>query len=93
MQSERITFLTTPESKASIVAKAARRGISTGEYIRLAVENLPEETAEEEELAFIIGELVAAIPEMKASLERTTKRLETAIRESDRKLREAGLRK
>lgn len=93
MQSERITFLTTTEAKAALVARAARRGMSTGEYIRLAVENLPEETAEEEELALIVSELVAAVPEMKASLERTTERLETAIRESDRKLREAGLRK
>lgn len=92
MQSERITFLTSPEAKAAITAKAAQRGMSTGEYIRLAVENMPEETDEELELAALVGELVDAIPEMRASLERTAERIETAVRESDRKLREAGLR-
>ncbi len=89
MQSERITFLTTPEAKAAIMAKAAKRGISTGEYIRLAVDNLPEETAEEEELAALIGELAAAVPEMQDSLRRTAQRMEDTVAEVDRMLREA----
>lgn len=93
MQTARVTFLTTPESKAAIAARAAQRGMSTGEFIRLAVEAMPEESDEVEELALIVNELVSALPEMKERLERTSERLEAAIYESDRRLREAGIRK
>lgn len=93
MQTERVTFLTTPEAKAALAARAAARGISTGEYIRLAVENMPEESVEEQELMAIVGELVAAIPEMRASLERTAARIDESVANVDRKLRAAGVRK
>lgn len=93
MKNERVTFLTTPEAKAAIVARAAQRGMSTGEYIRLAVENMPEETEEEIELAALVDELVSAIPDMRASLERTTRLLESSQKEMARMMREAGVRK
>lgn len=93
MQTERVTFLTTPDAKAALTAKAAARGMSTGEYIRLAVENMPEETAEEMELAALVSELVSAMPEMRASLERTAQRMDDTVARVDRMLREAGVRK
>jgi hypothetical protein len=78
MQTERVTFLTSAEAKAALTAKAARRGMSTGEYIRLAVDNMPEESAEETELAALVAELAAAVPAMQASLERTAKTMQDA---------------
>ena len=94
MQTERVTFLTTPQGKAAIAARAAARGISVGEYVRRRVENDDEPAdGEEAELAAIVEELVAAIPEMKARLERTASLIEDAVNDSDRRLREAGVRK
>jgi len=93
MQSERVTFLTTPEGKAAIAARAARRGVSTGEFIRLAVENLPDDTAGEEELAALVNELVKSVPNIRASLERSTQKIESSITDVDQMLRQAGIRK
>jgi hypothetical protein len=94
MQTERVTFLTTPQGKAAIAARAAARGISVGEYVRRRVENDDEPTdGEEAELAAIVEELVAAIPDMKARLERAATLIEGAVNDSDRRLREAGVRK
>jgi hypothetical protein len=92
MQTERVTFLTTPEAKAALTARASARGLSTGEYIRLAVEAMPEETTEEMELAALVAELVSAVPEMRASLERTANRMDDTVAKVDRMLREAGVR-
>lgn len=94
MQTERVTFLTTPKAKAALAARAAARGISVGEYVRRKVENdNGSDDGEEAELAAIVEELVAAIPDMKARLERTRVLIEEAINDSDRRLRAAGVRK
>ncbi|MBB5697169.1 hypothetical protein [Sphingomonas yantingensis] len=93
MHTERVTFLATPALKATLTARAAAGGVSIGEYIRRKVEaDDPEETEAAAELAAIVGELVEAIPDMKARLERTASTIEAAIEDSDRRLREAGLR-
>ncbi len=94
MQTERVTFLTTPENKAALTARAAARGVSIAEYIRRKVENDDgEPDAEESELAAIVEELIAAVPEMRARLERSSSLIEDAIADSDRRLREAGVRR
>jgi KaiC/GvpD/RAD55 family RecA-like ATPase len=94
MQTERVTFLTTPEGKAVIAARAAARGISLGEYIRRKVEDENDaDDTDEAELVAVVEELTAAIPDMKARLERTAMLIEDAITDSDRRLREAGVRK
>jgi hypothetical protein len=92
-QSERVTFLATPALKATLVARATANGISIGEYIRRKVED-EDDGADEEaaELEMIVSELVDAIPDMKARLERTASMIEAAVEDSDRRLREAGLR-
>ena len=70
MQNARVTFLTTPDRKAAIEAKAASLGVSSGEYIRLAVDNFDRISAKEEvELAALAAELNAAVPAMRASLD------------------------
>jgi len=92
MKNERVTFLTTPEAKAAIVTRAARRGMSTGEYIRLAVENMPEEADEEAELAALVAQVNEALPTMRASIECMTETLRRTHEAVDRTLRSAGIR-
>ena len=91
-QSARVTVLMTPDKKAQIEADAARLGVSSGEYIRLAVEKF-DEADEEALLAAIAEELDAAVPRMIASLERSTAKLEAAHLHVDTILRELGIRK
>lgn len=93
MRTERVTFLTTPEAKAVITARAAQRGMSTGEFIRLAVETMPEETDEERELAALVAEVNEALPRMQDSIRHMTDALRRAHEEVDQTLRAAGIRK
>lgn len=94
MQSERVTFLTTPERKASIVARAAARGVSLGEYIRSKVEGEDDLTPEQEaELAVLVEEANKAIPQIATMLDNMSRTLRETHEEVDRMLREAGVRK
>ena len=93
MRTARVTVLMKPEEKAEMEANAARLGISSGEYIRLAVDNFDKPTAgEEAELTALVGEVNQAIPKMKASLEKTSKTLRKLLRENDAFFRERGIR-
>jgi len=93
MRSARVTVLMNPEEKAEMEANAARLGISSGEYIRLAVDNFDKPTAAEEaELAALVGEVNQAIPKMKASLEKTSKTVRKLLRENDAFFLERGIR-
>ncbi len=97
MQTERVTFLTSRESKAALDAFAASRGESVGNVVREATARYiaapREQGADEVELAMIAAELAAAVPQMQASLERTARRMEATLAEVDAKLRAAGLRR
>jgi molybdopterin converting factor small subunit len=84
----------TPEEKAALEKRAANRGVSSGEYIRLAVDNFEKVTDEQEaELAALVQELAAAGPKIRASLERSTRRINQTVKELDTMLRDAGVRK
>jgi hypothetical protein len=93
MQTERVTFLTSPDVKRAIAARAVNRGLSLGEYVRrraLDDDDLsPEDGAE---LATLVAEANAAIPKMQASLERTIATLEESSRKNDAFLRKMGIR-
>ena len=94
MRTERVTVLMKPEEKAAIEAKAAERGVSSGEYIRLAVDNFDRISAEEEaELAALVAEANDAIPKMQASLDRSIATLDATHKKVDTFLREVGVRK
>jgi hypothetical protein len=94
MQTERVTFLTSPEQKAALDAFAAQRGESVGNVVREATAKyISRAVDEEEQLAALVAELAAAVPEMRASLRRSAKKLEDAGREVDVMLRKAGVRK
>ena len=90
-QSARVTVLMTPGKKARIEADAALLGISSGEYIRLAVDNFLD-PAEEEMLKLMAEELNASVPRMIAKLDHSIATLEAAHVHVDGVLRELGLR-
>jgi uncharacterized coiled-coil protein SlyX len=94
MRTARMTVLMTDAEKAEIEADAARLGVSSGEYVRLAVDNFEMPTAAEEaELAALVAEVNIAIPKMRASLDRMCTRMEVLHEEMDSFLREKGIRK
>ncbi len=95
MQTERITFLTTPQNKAAIAARAAARGISTGEYIRRKIDDDDDEPTPEEEaeLAALVEQVNIAIPKMAASMDRMIATLESTHEEVDKFLRQQGIRR
>jgi Arc/MetJ-type ribon-helix-helix transcriptional regulator len=93
MKTARTTILMTPEEKAAIEKRAARRGVSCSEYIRLAVDKLEKGYDDDEaELAALVEEMNKAIPRIKASLDQTSKTLRKLQRENDAFFRERGIR-
>jgi hypothetical protein len=93
MKTARTTVLMTPEEKATLEQRAASRGVSSGEYIRLAVDNFEKISDDQEaELAALAAELKAAVPKMKAALNRSSKVLQELHRENDAFFRERGIR-
>ena len=94
MKTARTTVLMTPEEKATLERRAASMGVSSGEYIRLAVDNYERISPEEEaELAALVAEVNAAIPKMHASIDESIKTLEELHQDMDAFLREKGIRK
>ena len=93
MQTERVTFLTSPASKAALAKRAAAQGVSMGEYVRRRVEDENELTAEQEaELAALVAQANEAIPKMRDSMDRMLETLDKTHRETDAFLREMGVR-
>lgn len=93
MRSSRVTVLMRPEEKASLEARAAKRGVSSGEYLRLAVDNFESMSDKQEaELAVLARELKAAVPRIKASLEASCKTLSDLHRENDAFFKARGIR-
>jgi hypothetical protein len=94
MRTARVTVLMSPSEKAEMEAKAASLGMSSGEYVRLAVDNFDKlSAAEEAELAALVEEVNQAIPKMAASLDRMSQTMRETHEEIDRTLRAAGIRK
>src|SRR4051812_45431706 len=90
MQTERVTFLTSPEHKAALDAFAAERGESVGNVVRDATARYmaqPPEAASEEgkALDLLVDELEAAVPKWNASfdsMERSIARARKSIRDA-----------
>lgn len=70
MQTERVTFLTTPDHKAALDAFASSAGMSVGHVVREATSNyIAQEGADEEEArALILDEVERALPLMQEDL-------------------------
>ena len=72
MQTERVTFLTTPDHKAALDAYAANSGMSVGHVVREATSRYIVEarSAEEKEhLSTLVRELNDAVPRMRADID------------------------
>ena len=70
MQTERVTFLTTPAHKAGLARRAAAQGISLGEYVRRKTDEDNDLTPEQEaEFALLIAQVNEAVPQMAESLD------------------------
>lgn len=70
MQTERVTFLTTPDHKAALDAFASSNGISVGHVVREATSSyIAQESVEEEEArTLILDEVERALPHMQDDL-------------------------
>ncbi len=96
MQTERVTFLTSPEHKKALDAFAAKRGESVGNVVREATSRYiagPDSAEEEAALKLLAQELSEAVPRIRASLERSISKLAATRKEVSGMLRDAGLRK
>ncbi len=92
MRTARLTVLLKEDEKAEWEARAARRGVSSSEYVRQVVNDDERITAEQEaELAALVREANDAIPKMSASIERITDRLEAMARKNEAFFEKMGL--
>jgi len=80
MQTERVTFLTSPDHKAALDAFAASNGKSVGHVLREAsTRYLVEGEADEEvALALLVCEVEAAVPVMRADIRDTIASIQRA---------------
>jgi hypothetical protein len=94
MQTERVTFLTSPEHKAALDAFAKVSGMSVGHVLReAATQYVAEgEMGEDQRLRLLTDELRDALPHMHAALDRAILGQRQLREDIDRMLREAGLR-
>lgn len=74
MQTERVTFLTTPDHKAALDAFAANSGMSVGRVVREATTRYIATPASDDDdddaaLTLLAPEIEAAVDDMKASIQ------------------------
>jgi hypothetical protein len=88
MQTERVTFLTTPDHKAALDAFAAEAGMSTGHVVREATARYIAggSTDEEEQLSALVRELNEAVPRMRADIREAIASIDRANAVVDRVL-------
>lgn len=85
MQTERVTFLTTPDHKAALDSFARESGMSVGHVVREATSRFIAEgpLSEEEELAILVDELNQAVPKMAADIDAAIAAMQKSIRHVD----------
>ena len=93
MQTERVTFLTTPDHKAALDAFAASNGMSVGHVVREATTRYVVEgdMSEDDRFKLLINELDDALPAMHAALDQAIEGQQRLRADIDTKLRDAGL--
>lgn len=93
MQTERVTFLTTPDHKAALDAFARESGMSVGHVVREATTRYVAEgeMGEEERFRLLIDELRDALPAMHEALDEAIEGQRRLRANIDQKLRDAGL--
>ncbi len=93
MQTERVTFLTTPDHKAALDAFAASNGMSVGHVVREATTRyvIEGDMSEDDRFKLLIHELDDALPAMHAALDQAIEGQQRLRADIDAKLRDAGL--
>jgi hypothetical protein len=93
MRANRLTVLLSDDERADVDDKASRMGVSSSEYVRLAVSNFDGPTAEEEaELSALLEQVNAAVPRMQASFTRMSETIEALHAENEAFFKEKGIR-
>lgn len=94
MQTERVTFLTTPDHKAALDAFAVGSGMSVGHVVREATSQfIAQPTAEQEaELVALVDQVNEAVPKMHASIDSMIATMDATHRKVDAFLRDMGVR-
>ena len=95
MQTERVTFLTTPDHKAALDSFAASSGMSVGHVVREATSQFIAQptAAEKAELAALVEQVNDAIPRMNASVDRIIATMDRTHHKVDALLRDMGIRR
>jgi len=93
MQTERVTFLTTPDHKAALDAFAASNGMSVGHVVREATSRyvVDGDITEDDRFKLLIHELDEALPAMHAALDQAIEGQQRLRADIDGMLRDAGL--
>ncbi len=80
MQTERVTFLTSPDQKAALDAFARGSGMSVGHVLREASSQYMADAPlnEDDKLAILVAELNEAVPAIASSFDRITAMIEAA---------------
>ena len=94
MQTERVTFLTTPDHKAALDSFAKDAGMSVGHVLREASTRYVAEgdMNEDERFKLLVSELNDALPHIHAALDQAIEGQQRLRSDIDKMLREAGLR-
>jgi len=90
MQTERVTFLTSPHHKAALTGRASAQGISVGEYIRRRTDDEDFTPGDEAELAMLVAQVNANLPRMSATLDHMIETLERTNRSVSQTLGRLG---
>jgi hypothetical protein len=92
MQTERVTFLTTPDHKAALDAFAASNGMSVGHVVREATTRYVVEgdMSEDDRFKLLIHELDEALPAMHAALDQAIEGQQRLRADIDAMLRGVG---
>lgn len=92
MQTERVTFLTTPDHKAALDAFATSNGMSVGHVVREATSRyIAQQANEEADLAVLVAQANEAMPIMAATLDKMIETLEATNAKVAARLREASI--
>ena len=83
MQTERVTFLTSPDQKAALDAFARGSGMSVGHVLREASSQYMADAPlnEDEKMAILVAELNEAVPAIAASFDRMSALIDGALEE------------
>ena len=92
MRANRLTILLSDDERAEVDSKATRMGVSSSEYVRLAVNNFDSPTPEEAaELSALLDQVNDAVPRMQHAFAQMSEQIHKLHEENDVFFREKGI--